>query len=128
MSLFYRFLNNTSSKEHLSVIVSNFSICDTENNLNYVQYLCIATMVKAWLMAPMKYSSNKKGMVLWKIGFRRANHYGKKTKNTVLKETMSRKISFMHYVKWKRVNLLPVSEEFELVCIFLIFFSFHYHC
>ena len=40
---------------------------------------------------------------------------------------MSIKISFMHYMKWTRVMSPEVSEEFELVCILLLFFSFHYH-
>ena len=41
---------------------------------------------------------------------------------------MSIKISFMHYMKRTRVMLLDAFEEFELVCILLLFFSFHYHC
>ena len=38
------------------------------------------------------------------------------------------KISFMDSMKWRRIMLLVVSKEFELVCIFWLFFSFHYHC
>ena len=30
-------------------------------------------------------------------------------------------------MKWKRVILPEVSEELELVCILLLFCSFHYH-
>ena len=41
---------------------------------------------------------------------------------------MSLKISFMHYMKWIRVMLPVIFEEFELVCIFLISFSSHYRC
>ena len=41
---------------------------------------------------------------------------------------MSVKNSFMHYMKWTRVTLPEVSAEFELVCMLLLFFSFHYHC
>ena len=40
---------------------------------------------------------------------------------------MSIKISFMHYMKWARVMLPAVFEEFDLVCIFTLFFSFQYH-
>ena len=40
---------------------------------------------------------------------------------------MSIKISSMHYMKWARVMLLAVFEEFDLVCIFTLFFSFQYH-
>ena len=41
---------------------------------------------------------------------------------------MSVKISFMHYMKWIRVMLPVVFEEFKLVCTFSLFFSCHYHC
>ena len=41
---------------------------------------------------------------------------------------MSVKISFMHYMKWTRLMLPVVFKKFELVCIFLLFFSIHYHC
>ena len=37
---------------------------------------------------------------------------------------MSIKISFMHYMKWTRVMSPEFSEEFELVCILLLFFFF----
>ena len=40
---------------------------------------------------------------------------------------MSIKISSMHYMKWARVMLPAVFEEFDLVCIFTLFFSFQYH-
>ena len=40
---------------------------------------------------------------------------------------MSTQISPMNYIKWTGVVLPVVFEEFELVCIFLLFFSFHYH-
>ena len=40
---------------------------------------------------------------------------------------MSIKINFMHYMKWARVILPVVLEEFELVCNFCCYF-FHYHC
>ena len=80
MCLFYWFLNNTSFKEHISVIASDCSICYTGNDLNYVQCLYIAPMVKAWFMAPMECNSNEKGMVLWKIDFRKRNRHGKSQK------------------------------------------------
>ena len=41
---------------------------------------------------------------------------------------MSIKISFLHYMKWTRVMLPVVFEEFEVFCIFLAIFSFHYNC
>ena len=40
----------------------------------------------------------------------------------ILKDTMPVKISFMHYMKWIRVVLLIVFEEFKLVCTLLLFF------
>ena len=49
-------LKNTYLKEHLSVIASKYSICDTEKktwNLHYVQCLNIAPTKKAWFMAPV---------------------------------------------------------------------------
>ena len=39
---------------------------------------------------------------------------------------MSIKTRFMHYMKWIRVMLSVVFEEFELVCTVLLFFSCHY--
>ena len=36
-------------------------------------------------------------------------------------------MSFMHYMKWTRLMLPVIFKEFELVCIFLLFFSIHYH-
>ena len=35
-----------------------------------------------------------------------------------IKDTMSVKISYMHYIKWTRVMLPVVFEEFELVYLF----------
>ena len=34
----------------------------------------------------------------------------------------------MHFMKWARLMLPVVFKEFELVCIFLLFFSIQYHC
>ena len=39
---------------------------------------------------------------------------------------MSIKMTSMHYLKWARM-LPEISEEFQLVCILSLFFSFHYH-
>ena len=41
---------------------------------------------------------------------------------------MSIKISFMHFMKWTRVMLPKVFEEFELVYVMFLFFSFYDHC
>ena len=41
---------------------------------------------------------------------------------------MSIKISFMHFMKWTRVMLPKVFQEFELVYVMFLFFSFHDHC
>ena len=46
----------------------------------------------------------------------------------IVKVTLSIKISFRHWMKWIRVMLPVVFEEFELVCTFLLFFSCRYHC
>ena len=62
-----RVLKNTYFKEHVSVVASKYSICDTEKmlrNLSYVQCLNIAPLEKAWFMAPMEYSPNGKGIMV----------------------------------------------------------------
>ena len=48
-----------------------------------------------------------------------------------IKDTMSIKIRFMHYrnyIKWTRVKLLVVFDEFYMVYILWLLFSFHYYC
>ena len=52
----------------------------------------------------------------------------KDKKKYSIKDTMSIKISFMYYMKWTRVMLLVLFGEFEVVHIFLLLFSFYYHC
>ena len=39
----------------------------------------------------------------------------------IVKDNMSIKISFMHYMKWTRVTLPVVFEEFEVVYLFIYF-------
>ena len=34
----------------------------------------------------------------------------------------------MHFMKWTRVMLPKVFQEFELVYVMFLFFSFHDHC
>ena len=60
-----------------------------------------------------------------------------KDKKYSINDTISIKISFMHYMKWRRVMLPVVFEEFELVCIsfvavllflFLFFFCCCFFC
>ena len=47
-----------------------------------------------------------------------------KDKKYGIKDTMSIKNSFIHYMKWTRVMLPEVFDKFELVCIFVaIFFT-----
>ena len=44
---------------------------------------------------------------------------------------MSFKISFMHYrnnIMWARLKSPLAFEEFDMICIFCLLFSFHYHC
>ena len=100
-------------------------------------------MGKTWFMAPMEYnpngkdimapmeyvlmvhSPNGKGIALRKTVFGRHNcHGGKRLKKYSIKDTMSINISFMHYMKWTRVMLPVVFEEFEVFYIFwLLFFT-----
>ena len=85
------------------------------------------------IMAPMEYvlmvhSPNGKGIALRKTVFGRDNcHGGKRLKKYSIKDTMSINISFMHYMKWTRVMLPVVFEEFEVFYIFLATF-FYYYC
>lgn len=44
---------------------------------------------------------------------------------------MSIKFSFIHHkncITWARVKLTVVFEEFNMVYVFWLAFSFHYHC
>ena len=41
-----------------------------------------------------------------------------------IKDTVSNKIIFMHCMRWTRVMLATVFEEFEMVYISLLLFSF----
>ena len=55
-------------------------------------------------MAPMEYtlkvySPKGKGMLLRKIVFQSGNRHGKRLKKYNIKDTLSFKISFMHYMK-----------------------------
>ena len=64
-----------------------------------------------------------------KIIFRGGNcHRKKKLRMQYKRYTISIKISFVHYMKWTRAMLPVVFEEFQMVYIFLLLFSFHYHC
>ena len=56
------------------------------------------------IMAPMEYtlkvySPKGKGMLLRKIVFQSGNRHGKRLKKYNIKDTLSFKISFMHYMK-----------------------------
>ena len=80
-------------------------------------------MGKAWFMVAMEYSPNRKDMVFWKIVFGKGNRHGNRYKRYSIKDTMSIKISFIHCVKSNKSNVPVVFEEFEMVNIFLLFFS-----
>ena len=93
-----RVLKNTYFKEHSWVIASKYSIMQKAilGNLNYVQYLNLAPIEKAWFFTPveyspngkdimvpmeyktMVYSPNGKSMVSWKILFRSDNGHTKR--------------------------------------------------
>ena len=82
-----------------------------------VKTMYIAPTEKAWFMAPMEYSPNGKcimapmeytlkvyspkgkGMLLRRIVFQSGNSHGKRLKRYNIKDTLSVKISFMHYMK-----------------------------
>ena len=75
----------------------------------------------------MVYSPNERDMVLRKVAFRSGNCHGKRLKKYSINDAMSIKINFMHYMKWTRVMLPVVFQEFEIIYIFLPPFSCHYH-
>ena len=55
----------------------------------------------------------------------------KDKKRCTIKDTMSIKVSFIHYrncITWARVKLPVVFEEFDIVYVFGFLFSLHYHC
>ena len=52
-------------------------------------------------------------------------------KRCTIKDTMSIKTSFMHYrnyITWTRVKAAVAFEEFDIVYLFWLLFSLHYHC
>ena len=54
----------------------------------------------------------------------------KDKKRCTIKDTMSIKVSFIHYrncITWTRIKLLVVFEEFDMVYDFWLLFSFHCH-
>ena len=54
----------------------------------------------------------------------------KDKKRCTIKDTMSIKVSFIHYrncITWARVKLPVVFEEFDMIYVFWLLFSFHYH-
>ena len=55
----------------------------------------------------------------------------KDKKRCTIKDTMSIKVSFILYRNcstWTRVKLPVVFEEFDMVYVFWLLFSFDYHC
>ena len=106
-----RVLKNTYFKEQFSVVASKY------RNLHYVQCLNIAPTEKAWICEILFYQV---AIVMVKDKNR-----------CTIKDTMSIKISFMqyrNYITWTRVTLPVVFEEFDMVYIFWLLFSFHYCC
>ena len=106
-----RVLKNTYFKEQFSVVASKY------RTLHYVQCLNIAPTEKAWICEILFYQV---AIVMVKDKNRCA-----------IKDTMSIKISFMHYrsnITWARVKLPVVFEEFDMVYIFWLLFTFHYYC
>ena len=77
-----------------------------------------------------------------KYCFPSGNRHGKRKKRCTIKDTMSIKITFMHYrnyITWTRVKLLLVFEEFYILAPFFFslllsitllfkFAKFYFHC
>ena len=116
-----------------------FAIWKTRlSTLHYVQCLNLAPMEKAWFMAPM----DKKLRPQWNIpsyfiaSMEKASFYEitvmvNDKKRCLIKDPMSIKISFMHYrnyITWTRVKWTVAFEEFDMVYLFWLLFSFQHHC
>ena len=108
-------------------------------NFSYVQYLNIAQWKRHGLWPQWNEAPVEKALWLqlyvpqWFIDpmswfcerlffFWRGDHHGEKKNN--ITDTLSIKISSMFYIKWTRLMLPAVSEEFDLACIFFLFFFF----
>ena len=55
----------------------------------------------------------------------------KDKKRCPIKDTMSIKTNFMHYrnyITWTRVKSAVAFEEFDMIYLFWLLFSLHYHC
>ena len=131
-------LKNTHFKEHLLVFASKY------RNLHYVQCLNIAPMEKAWFMTltkkelwpqwniPSWFIAPVVKAWIYEILFYQVVIVMVKDKNRcTIKGTTSIKIFFMHYrnyITWTRVKLPVFFEEFNMVYIFWILFTFNYHC
>ena len=105
-----RVLKNTYFKEQFSVVASKY------RNLHYVQCLNIAPTEKAWIC----------GILFYEVAIVMVKDKDRCT----IKDTMSIKISFMQYrnnITWTRVTLPVVFEEFDMVYIFWLVFTFHCH-
>ena len=103
-------LKNTYFKEQFSVVASKY------RNLHYVQCLNIAPTEKAWIC----------GILFYEVAIVMVKDKDRCT----IKDTMSIKISFMQYrnnITWTRVTLPVVFEEFDMVYIFWLVFTFHCH-
>ena len=125
-------LKNTYFKERLSVVAFNIAYTVWKTilrNLNYVKCLNLASMKKAWFMAPMEKTWWPQSNIhswfiapMEKAWFHKILFFEKvivmvKDKKYSIKDATSVKISFRHHMKWTRIMLPVVFEEFEMVYI-----------
>ena len=81
-----RVLKDTYFKEHLSVVASKYSICNTKNNAWKLKLCSMFKHSPNWKgmvyvpngIFPLVFNPNGKCMVLWKMPFRSGNGHGKK--------------------------------------------------
>ena len=78
-------------------------------------------MEKTCFTVQMEYSPNGKDMVLWKIAFELVIFMVKAEKYSV-NDTVSLKISLMHYMQLTRVVLPVVFKVIEMIYMFLLYF------
>ena len=130
----FRVLKNIYFNQLLSLVASKYSICNIKNNtqeLNCVQCSIIAPLEKAlwprWNIPSQFIDPMKKSWFYERLFFEVIVMV--KDKKIRYKRQMSIKISFKHYMKWTKVMLPVVFEEFGMVYIFFsLLFAFRYHC
>ena len=120
------------------MVASKYRICDTENS---TQEFKLCSMFKRshnrkgimapmeytqWFIAPMEKAWFYERFFIEVVMIKYKNAMAKVKKIQYKRYNVNK--NFLYYMKWTSVMLPIVFEEFELACIFLLFFSFHCNC